>query len=211
MALMKTALVVSLALALATFAAPGMTQPGVQTNRTVYRAGNWFVVRSTHNTTGNVGCTGFYMGQPGVQLSKESLILRVPGEIKSIGLRYGDQPARAARPPAASEKQIGAVVLGGADFEQLRGSKTLGLDVTTAQGRGSHTLQLEGLDAALKNIGEGCPLTPAAKRAERVAQKAREKAQAERCSPKGIARMKEMGMHELRIRSTCPNADLTPR
>jgi hypothetical protein len=208
---MKDAFLITIALALAGIAAPGVAQPGTQTNTTVFRAGNWYVVRSTHNTTGAVGCTGFYMGHPGVQLSKESLIVRVPGEIKSIGMRFGDEPARAARTPQAAEKQIGAVVLAGADFDQLRKGKTLALDVTTAQGRGNHTFQLAGLDGALKNINDGCPLTQAAKRAERAAQKTREKVQAERCSPKGIARMQEMGIHELRIRSACPKADLTPR
>jgi hypothetical protein len=208
---MKAAFLISIALALAGIAAPGIAQPGVQTNRTVLRAGNWYVVRSTHKVTGAVACTGFYIGNPGVQLTKESLVLRVPGEIKSIGMRIGDRPARAARAPQPTEKQMGAVVLAGADFDQLRQNKTLALDVTTAQGRDSHTLQLDGLAAALKNINDGCPLTQAAKRAERAAEKARAKAEAERCSPQGIARMKESGMHELRIRSACPKADLTPR
>jgi hypothetical protein len=208
---MKTAFLISIALAMASIAAPGVAQSGTQTNRTVHRTGNWFVVRTAHNTTGAVSCTGFYMGHPGVQLSKETLILKVPGELKTIALRFDGQTPRAPRPPEASEKQIGAVVLAGADFEQLRRGKTLGLDVVSAQGPGSHTLQLEGLDAALKNINDGCPLTPAVKRADVAAKKARAKAEAERCSPKGIARMREMGMHDLRIKSACPKADLTPR
>lgn len=208
---MKAAYLVSIALALASVAVPGMTQPGAQTNRTVYRAGNWFVVRSTHDTTGAVACTGFYMGLGAVQLSKENLILRVPGEIKSIGLRFGEQPPRAPRPPEASEKQIGAVMLAGPDFEALRRSKTLGIEVATAQGGGRHTLQLEGLDAALKNINDGCPLTPAAKQAERAAKQARERAIAARCAPAGVERMRARGVPEWRIKADCPKADLTPR
>lgn len=208
---MKTAFVISIALALAGAALPAASQPGVQTNRAAFRAGNWFVVHSAHKTTGEVACTGFYMGRPGVQLSKDSLIVKVPGELKSIGLRFGDQSARPARAPEKSEQQIGAVVLSGADFEQLRNSKTLGLEVVTSTTSASHTLELEGLRAALKNINEGCPLPPATKRAELAAQKAREKAQAERCSPQGIARMQERGLHELRIKSMCPKAELTPR
>jgi hypothetical protein len=207
---MKTAFLISIALAMAGIAAPGVAKPGTQANRTVHRAGNWFVVRSTNDTTGTVGCTGFHMGDSGVQLSKETLILKIPGELKTIALRFDGQPPRASRPPEASEKQVGAVVLAGADFEQLRRGKTLGLDVVTAQGPSSHTLQLEGLDAALKNINDGCPLTPAAKRAELAEKKARAKAEAERCSPKGIARMREKGLPDLRIKSACPQADLTP-
>lgn len=208
---MKSAFLITIALALASFAAPGLTQPGVQTNRTVYRAGNWFVVRATHNATGAVSCTGFYMGQGGVQLSKENLIFRVPGEIKSVGLRFDEQPPRASRPPGASEKQIGAVMLAGPDFEELRRGKTLGIDVTTAQGRGSHTLQLEGLDAALKNINDGCPLTPAARRAEVAAKKARDRAMALRCAPAGIERQRASGVPDWRIQADCPKADLKPR
>lgn len=208
---MKNALVISIALALAAIAAPAVSQPGVQTNRATTRAGNWYVVRSTHKTTGDVACTGFYMGRPGVQLSKDSLIVKVPGELKSIGLRFGGEPARPARAPGKSEQQIGAVVLSGADFEQLRRSKTLGLEVVTSTTTASHTLELEGLGDALKNITAGCPLPPATKRAELAAQKAREKAQAQRCSPQGIARMQERGMHELRIKSLCPKADVKPQ
>lgn len=208
---MKRALLLCVGLVLGAFAIPSLSQPGVQTNRAAFRAGNWYVVHSTHKTTGDVACTGFYMGRPGVQLSKDSLIIKVPGELKSIGLRFGDQPARPARAPEKSEQQIGAVVLGGADFEQLQSSKTLGLEVVTSTTRASHTLELEGLRAALKNINAGCPLTPATKRAELAAQKTREKALAERCSPQAIARMQERGMHELRIKSLCPKAELTPR
>jgi hypothetical protein len=204
---MKTAFLVSLALVLSTAAAPAMTQ---QSNRTVLRAGNWYVVRSTQPVTGTVACTGFYMGQSGVELSKDSLIVRVPGDINSVGLRFGEEPARSLRPAEKTERQIGGVMLAGADFKQLRRSKTLSLDVTTAQGRTSHTLQVEGLDAALKNIEDGCPLTPASLRAERAVRQARAKAEAAKCTPAGIARMREKGYPEVRIVATCPKAAPPP-
>jgi hypothetical protein len=203
---MKPTLLLSLAVALVTSVATASAQPRPKSNQTVYRAGDWFVVRSTQPATGTVTCAGFYIGQDGVQLSRDSLIVKVPGELQSVGVRFDEQPARALRPAEKIEQQIGGVMLAGPEFAQLRRSKTLRVDVTTAQGRSSHTLKVEGLDATLSNIHAGCPLPAVAERAERARLRAREKALAARCSPEAIARMRANGMHELRIRSSCPGA-----
>jgi hypothetical protein len=198
---MKSAFFLPIALTLFA-AAPGLAQP---TNQTVFRADNWFVVRST-KPDGAVACTGFYIGQDGVQLNKYSLTVKIPGEVKSVSLRFGDQPVRAPRTLDPNEQQMGAVMLAGPDFEQLRRSKTLGLDVATAQGRESHALKLEGLDATLRNIDAGCPLTAAAARAQRAKQQARAKALAARCAPDAIAKQRANGVPEWRIADKCPKA-----
>jgi hypothetical protein len=202
---MRTAYLASIALALCAVAVPAMTQDVAPFNRTVYRAGNWYVVRTT-KTTGAVSCTGFHMSNPGVQLHRDSLIVKLAGEPKSVGLRFGQEPARAPRPAEKAEQQMGAVVLSGADFAQLRHGKTLVLEVATAKGAERQTLQLDGLEATLKNIDAGCPVPVALQRAERAERRAREKALAERCSPASVARMRERGLNELRIASRCPNA-----
>jgi hypothetical protein len=208
---MKTAIFVPLAIALATLTSPAEAQQSTQTRNIVLRAGNWYVVRSNQTASGAVACSGFYMGQDGVELRKDKLVVKLPGEPKSIGLRFGDEPPRAPRAPDANERQTGAVVLAGADFEQLRRSKSVSLDVATAQGRANPTLKLEGLNAAVKSIDAGCPVPAASVRAERALQKKREKALAERCSPAGIARMREQGLNDLRIMSACPKAALPAR
>src|SRR5512133_2824837 len=138
---MKTAWLLPVSIVLAALAAPVFPQPAPTEpppRRTVHRDGDWYVVRSIQRGTGQAICTGFYMGHAGVQLSKDSLIIRTPGELQSIGLRYGDEPAPAARPPSASEKQIGAVMIAGPDFDKLRRAKTLGLDVRTSQQHAQH-------------------------------------------------------------------------
>ncbi len=206
---MKTVSLLSLFAVLWTLAAPGMTQEA-RSGRAVFRSGDWYVVHSTQKATGAVACTGYQIGHPGAQLGKDSLSVKIAGEPKSIVLRFGDEPARAPRPAQKAEAQAGAVMLAGADFEQLRRSKTMELDVATAQGRVRETLNLGGLDATLKNIDAGCPLPAALVRAERKAQLAREKAAKARCEPAGVARMREKGVPEWRIAATCPKAAPAP-
>lgn len=190
--------------ALTLFAAvPGLAQPS---SKTVYRSGNWYVVRSTQPVTGAVACTGFYMGQGGVQLGRDSLLIKTADEVKSVSLRFGEQPARAARALDPNERQMGAVMVAGADFELMRRGKSLALELVTAKGNESHSLKLEGLDAALKNIDAGCPLPAASARAERAQQQARAKAQASRCTPEGVEKQRAMGVPEWRIAARCPQA-----
>ncbi len=208
---MKTAILVPFAIALATLTSLAESQQSTPTRNVVLRAGNWYVVRSSQTAPGAPACAGFYMGQDGVELGKDKLVVKLPGEPKSIGLRFGDEPPRAPRAPEANERQARAVVLAGPEFEQLRRNKSVALDVTTAQGRANPTFQLEGLNAAVKSIDAGCPVPAATVRAQRAVQKAREKAQAQRCSPAGIARMREQGLNDLRIMSACPKADLPAR
>jgi hypothetical protein len=208
---MKTAFLLTLGVALAAAATPALPQAEGLTNRTVFRSGNWYVVRSTQSATGVVACTGYYMGQDALRLDKESLTVNVPGELKTITLRFDDQAPRPARPPERIEQQMGGAVLSGAEFEQLQRSRTLALEVATSRERVSHTVPLEGLNAALKNIEDGCPLTEAAVRAERAARQARDKAQAARCTPAGVRRMLERGVPEHRIQAECPKAKLPAR
>lgn len=207
---MKTPLLLILSLALGAFAAPALTQTSMPARRTVHRDGDWYVVRSVQRGTGQAICTGFHMGHAGLQLSKDSLIIRTPGDLQSIGLRYGDEPAPAARPPSAAEKQIGAVMIAGPEFEKLRRSQTLGLDIQTSQEHAKHMLKLNGIEGVLKNIEAGCPTPKAVERADRRAQQVRERVQRERCEPANVRKMRERGVPELRIRAMCPNAPPPP-
>jgi len=206
---MKTASLISLLAVLWTFGAAATAQ--AQSGRAVFRAGDWYVVRSAQNVAGVAACTGFHMGHPEAQLGKDSLMVKIPGEIKTVGVRFDNEPARAPRPAAKAELQAGGVILAGAEFEPLSRGKTLDLDVTTAQGRTRVALKLEGLAASLKNMAAGCPLTAATARAERKAQLAKERAIKEQCEPPALARMRAKGLDEWRIAAKCPQAGPAPR
>jgi hypothetical protein len=200
---MKTVSLVLAALALSAAAVPALAQPSMQT---VFRAGNWFVVRSNQPATQSVACTGFYVGEGDVQLSKDKLTIKLPGEVRSVSLRIGDQPAGAPRAINESERQTGALVVAGADFDRVRRSKTLTVDLATAQGSETRKLDLDGLAATLKNIEAGCPVPAAAARAERARQQARAQARAARCTPEALEDQRARGVPEWRIAARCPQA-----
>ena len=201
---MKTALAVSLLIALGIPGSPALAQQG-PSSRAVFRAADWFVVRATQ-TSGAVTCTGFHVADAGAQLDKDRLLVKLPAGTKSVGVRFDAEPARAPRALAKAEQEAGGLLLAGADFEQLRRSSQLGLDVATATGQERHVLKLEGLEATLKNIAAGCPLPAATAKAERARKLVREKAEREKCEPRGIARMREKGVPDWRIAATCPKA-----
>lgn len=145
----------ALSLASAAWAQPeGAQRP----NQPVFRSGPWFVVRSVREGGNVVACTGFYRANRGVQLSKDSLVIKTRQEIRTVSLGFDGKPLGAPRPLSAAEKQLGAVALTGEDFAQLGRSSKLRLAIVTDQGSQVHELELRGLKGALDNINAGCPV-----------------------------------------------------
>jgi hypothetical protein len=139
-------------------AVPPNLAPAVRANTPVFQSGHWFVLRSVREQGSVVACTGFYRGHRGVQLSKDMLIIKSPVALKSVALGFDAAPMRPARPMQSVEEQMGAVVIAGDDFAQLKKSTRLRIDAVTDQGTGSHELDLQGLAETVKNIESGCPL-----------------------------------------------------
>jgi hypothetical protein len=173
-----------------------VAQPRLQTNEPVFRSGNWFVVRSTKENSATVACTGFYKDRRGIQLSEDTLIVRVPDDIQSVAVGYGDK-MRPARPPEDIEKEMRAIVFRGADFDRLRRTKIIKLEISTARGQIQHELNVQGINAALLNIASGCPVP-----ADRVLAQPGGTAEAA-CTPALMARMRANGVTEAQIAGIC--------
>jgi hypothetical protein len=172
-----------------------LAQPKLSTNEPVYQSGNWFVVRTTKERSDVVACTGFYKSYRGIQLTQDTLIVKVTDDMQSVAIGFGDK-MRAPRPPEDIEKEMRAVVFKGASFDQLRRAKRLKLEVLTTKGSSLHDLKLQGLNGALENIAAGCPEPD---------QPLRKKAQgaAESCSAPLMARMRANGITEAQIEASC--------
>lgn len=157
--MIKQQLLAGTCLALA-FASAAWAQPeGRQRpNQPVFRSGPWFVVRSVREGGNVVACTGFYRANRGVQLSKDSLVIKTRQEIRTVSLGFDGKPMGAPRPLSAAEKQLGALAISGDEFAQLSLSSKLRLEFVIDQGAQKHELELRGLKGALENINAGCPV-----------------------------------------------------
>lgn len=136
-------------------------------NQPVFRSGPWFVVRSVRDGGNVVACTGFYRANRHVQLSKDTLIIQTPEEVRAVAFGFDDQPVGAQRPLSAGEKDLKAIAFEGEEFKSLARSGKVRVEVETPQGTMRHELDLRGLAGALQNIEQGCPV-PADKPVRRV-------------------------------------------
>lgn len=136
----------------------GWAQPQPSTRDVVFKSGNWYVVRTVRARSDTIGCTGFYESARDVQLGADQLILKTAGEPRRIIVRFNDESPLPARPAVRAEKQLGAVVLRGEQFEKLQASRRLHVDYTAKDKRRQVTLRLQGLPEALANIRNGCPM-----------------------------------------------------
>jgi hypothetical protein len=147
---------IAMAAGLASAVPAGLAQPQFRSNEPVFQSGNWFVVRSSKPGSDQAACTGFYKSKTSVQLGPDSLLFQVPGQIESIALQYG-KAVLPARAPRTIEKEVGAVVVSGAEFELARRSKVLDLKVATSTGNPWWSISLKGMSEAVDNIKAGCP------------------------------------------------------
>jgi len=84
-----------------------------------FRSGNWKVVRTLDAMNDKVTCTGIYKDDYSVQLNEGELYVSIRGGLQSITMRFDENPARKLRIPLKMEKDIGAVMLTGNDFNEL--------------------------------------------------------------------------------------------
>lgn len=194
---MKTiAASIALGLALSAAMPSAVGQPRLQTNEPVFRSGNWFVVRSTKENSTTVACTGFYKDRRGIQLSEDTLIVKVPDGIETVAIGYGDK-MRPARPPEDIEREMRAVVFRGADFDRLKRTRIIKLEISTARGQLRHELNVQGINAALLNIASGCPVP-----AERIVAQPGSTSEPA-CTAALMARMRANGITEAQIAGSC--------
>lgn len=143
---------------LAALASGAMAQSAGRPSTPVYLSGPWFVVRSVREGGDVVACTGFYRADRHVRLSKDTLVVKMPDEVKAVAFGFDDQPVGAPRPLSDGEKELQAITFTGDEFARLAQSRKVRIDEVTSQGTMRHELDLRGLAGALENIGNGCPV-----------------------------------------------------
>jgi hypothetical protein len=177
---------------------------------TTLKVGNWSVLRSVDTMTDKLSCTGVYKSNYGVQLTPDSLYVKISGGIQSITMRFGDFPPQSMRLPQKLEKDVGTVIIEGREFSQAVETNRLRLQVLTlVRGVATEDLDTTGVQAAVEHIRAGCPMPapvaalvviPAvAPVSEAKAVVSFEKA----CSDQLVLRLRTAGVTEKQIKSAC--------
>ena len=169
----------------------------------VFHSGNWKVLRSTDVMKDTISCTGIYKENYGIQLGEDGLYVTVRGGLQSIDLRFGDAPAKPMRLAEKMEKDVGAVIIDGTNFDELTQTNRLRLQVLTlVSGVITEDLDISGIQEAVENIKSGCPVPEVAPKSQSApAQSA--PAPESLCSDQLISRMKANGIKALQIKKIC--------
>jgi hypothetical protein len=167
-----------------------------------FTSGNWKVLRDQDTMTDKMNCTGIYRDDYGVQLTAESLYIKISGGVESVTLRFGEDQVRPLRLATEMEKKVRVIILTGTDLEQLQTVSRLRYQASTlVSGIKTGELDLKGFSQALENIKAGCPLqTPASAPS---AQKNSEALTGSTCNAELISRMRQQGLKDRQISSIC--------
>jgi hypothetical protein len=168
------------------------------------KTGNWSVHRSIDPMTDAVECTGFLQGSPGVQLTRVYLFVKIPGGIKTITLRFDDQPAYSTRLSSEREKSLNAIVINSIDLEQARKSSRLRVQsLTSINGVVNEDFDLTGIQAASDHILAGCPISEQTPQQEVAPIQSTEQKEEFVCTSQTISRLRAAKVSEKQIKSVC--------
>jgi hypothetical protein len=154
--------------------------------------GNMF--KSKNMTDYAIECVGMWRMTPEVQLTDKKLYIRTRDEIGSVTLRVDDGPAQ-QRQALESEKDLRAIIISGAMFDQLRMPLTRRLrgDVVSTGGAvQTFEIDVTGMSQAIEKIKAGCPDSPSDPRL--VAQT---------CPPSLMESLLALGATREQIRDSC--------
>lgn len=122
------------------------------------KTGNWSVFRSVDTMTDKVVCKGVHKLGSRVQMSSDVLLVGFDGGVKSIILRFGDNPPQTQRRATDVEKFVGAVALREAEFAEALETNRLRVQVVTfVRGLATEDLDTTGIQSAVQHIKAGCP------------------------------------------------------
>lgn len=122
--------------------------------------GNWVIVRSVDPMTDAVKCEGRHLVNPKeIQLSGSTLFIATAGGVRSLTIRFGDEPAEEMRLPTQLESRVGAFLIEGDEFEKAMTTKRVRAKILTMY-EGVKTIEFDstGIDRAVEHINAGCPL-----------------------------------------------------
>ena len=172
--------------------------------KNVFQSGKWAVLRDIDNMTDKVVCTGILGADKNKQLTDNKFYLRIGGGINNVTLRFDDAPAEPFRLATDLEKNMGVVVLNGSEFEKTKSSTRLRAIVgTLVSGLKEFDLDVSGINEALENIHQGCPI-PASSLAAGPAPAVQVKSETQpKCSPELMNRMQKAGVTKIQLSQVC--------
>lgn len=199
---MKTGKFLTLMAAFAITVASSSASADLKSATVALTSGNWKVLRDKNTMTDKTDCTGIYRDDYGIQLTAESLYIRVPGGLETVTLRFGEEPARPLRLPTEMEKKVRVIILTGTDLEQLQAVSRLRYQASTlVSGIKTGDLDLTGFSSALENIRAGCPVQAPA--AATTAPRSTEALTGSLCNVALINRMRQQGLKDSQIAAIC--------
>lgn len=169
------------------------------------KVGNWSVFRSVDTMTDKVSCTGIYKSNYGVQLTPNTLYVKILGGIQSVTLRFGEDSAQPMRLPQKLEKDVNTVIIDGREFTQVLESNRIRLQVLTlVRGVATEDLDTTGIQTAIDHIRIGCPVSSSATTPSPIAALVPVVLETEiRCSEQLVGRLKAAGVTEKQINASC--------
>ena len=178
-------------------------QADLKTATTAFSSGNWKVLRDKDAMTDKTDCTGIYKSDFGIQLTEDTLFIRVTGGIESVTLRFGEDQPKPLRLATKMEKDIRSVILTGTEFDQLQNASRLRYQFSTlVSGLKTGEIDLTGFTPALENIKEGCPVQQSAPSPESTSQDTNSQIGA-LCTATLVARMRQQGLRSTQIHAIC--------
>lgn len=188
-------------IAMALIAAPIISRSATLADATpVFKAGNWTVLRLIDSMNDSVVCTGIYKSNYEIQLSPETLYIKVRGGVAALRIRYDEGPPAPLRLAERIEKELGSVMINSSSVAM---HSRLRMEVSTlVNGVASEDINLTGYSEALANIGQKCPV-PAQPVSSSPGGVAAPPVTAPQCSESLIAKMKVQRVTDSQIDAIC--------
>lgn len=123
---------------------------------TIGTFGNWRVVRSVNQMTDKATCTGLLQASAefdSVQLSQDSLYIKIRGGLQGVTLRFDEQQPRKMRLATKTEKAIRSIEIMDEEFNAVQESTRLRFSVLTlVAGIVEGSLDVTGIKDAQKAL-----------------------------------------------------------
>lgn len=123
-------------------------------------SGAWTVVKTVDQMTDEVTCTGLYRAVPDIQLSGNTLYIRMTSTPEAVKLRFDNETAQPMRLASRMEKSLRMVALEGFTFSTAYAATRLRYAVlTVGKSVVEGDLDLTGISAAADYINQKCVAT----------------------------------------------------
>lgn len=171
---------------------------------TVFRTGDWRVVRDVNKMTDKVECTGLLGAGYDNQLTEAEFFVGFKGGVKSLTLRFGEKPAKPLRLASELEKYTQSAIISGGDFNELLEVERLRVQaLTILDSVLLKDLNVRGIREVINNIKSGCPLLPESSKASVVVTVPQKNTEDSTCTKQIMDRMRSANIKESQISLVC--------